>query len=406
MTFTIKNQRDAGFLLGPLFYEFCCRLYWMCSNYNSEEDALLFMSRGGLRLKYLYELFLAKNNISSKIRSYPFWISRFAAVKLSFTENPELAVSNIVREFSYTDCKTMAKALLPAELYSNKELLLDTIPPEIGNAVVNRENFFNLYYHTCPYSEQLRLHFNDQRRLGMAYLNDDFGCFKYLHTVDTGWFGSTLGSLQTGCRNWQWDALYFGRWNYRDETPWYFNDIVGIMIDARGLNKHNPIDIFLEYHHILEAVLEPDLPSTEYYLPDLKNNSMIEDWQKKIAGDEDEQMWNGVLEYFDSAPSIALSDVVDSTQKVLKTWKRVLHFPSATEARILEVPPRSADFGKNDKTSIFSIFPYKNRIEYWRNIKRTLWPVGAIAVSSKRCIFLKQLFWHICKKILSYRGAV
>ena len=406
MNRTIKNKHEAGVLLGPLFYEFCSRLYWICSNYNAKEDALLFMSRGGLRLKYLYELFLAQNNLSGEVRIFPFWISRFAAVKLTFAKNPELAVSHIVREFSYTNCRTMAKALLPVELYPTRDALLDTIPVEIGEAGVNRESFFNLYYCQCPYSEQLRQHFQEQRTFGMAYLRESFGDFKRLHTVDTGWFGSTLGSLQTGCDDWQWDALYFGRWNYRNEMPWYFNDIIGVMIDANGLKKNSPIDVLLEYHHLLEAVLEPDLPSTEYYFSDLKNNSMVEGWQNKIVGDADESMWSGIVEYFESAPAYTLPDVVIATQKVLKVWKHVLRYPTAAEAKILEVPARSADFGKQDNTSVFMLSQHKNRIDYWKNIKRSLWPPGAIAVSSKRCIFLKQLFWHVFKAIICYRGAV
>ena len=95
-----------------------------------------------------------------------------------------------------------------------------------------------------------------------------------------------------------------------------------------------------------------------------------------------------------------------ATQKALKIWKRLLLYPSAAEAQILKTPDRSADFGKQDRTSVFGASQHKNRIEYWRNIKRSLWPAGAIAVSSKRCIFLKQLFWHICKKFICYRGAV
>lgn len=402
----IKSKRDAGFLLGPLFYEFCCRLYWISCNYDPAEDALLFMSRGGLRLKYLYELFLEKNALPSRIPAFPFWISRFAADKLTFTENPELAVSHITREFSYTDCRTMAAALLPDELYPDKASLMETIPRDLGSAGATRESFFKLYYHPCLYSEKLREHFQDQRTKGMTHLNVRFGRFKHLHAVDTGWFGSTLGSLQTGCRQWQWDALYFGRWNYREEKPWYFNDIIGIMIDTEGIGGGRAIDVMLEYHHILEAVLEPELPSTEYYLTADCCNSMIPGWEELVSGGGDEPMWEGVKEYFETAPPRLLPEVTAATRKALKTWKRVLRYPTPAEARFLEVPPRSADFGKKECTPVFPVAGHLNRREYWRNIKRSLWPAGAIAVTSKRGVFVKQLFWHALKKLICYRGAV
>ena len=403
---TIADAREAGLLLGPLFYEFCCRLYWISSNYDPAEDALLFMARGGLRLQYLYELFLGKNGLDDGVRRFPFWISRFAADKLTFTENPELAAEHIVREFSYADCRTMAAALLPDELYPDKAELLKTIPPGLGSAAVTRERFFELYYHSCPYSEKLRGHFRDQRSKGMEHLKARFGAFRYLHTVDTGWFGSTLGSLQTGCRDWQWDALYFGRWNYRETSPWYFNDIVGLMIDAVGLEYRKPIDVMLEYHHILEAVLEPELPSTEYYLTAERCNSMIPGWEARIRGGGDEPMWEGVKAYFESAPPRLLPEVTAATQKALKVWRRVLRYPTPAEARILEVPPRSADFGKHECTPVFGDIAPTPRAEYWKGVKRSLWPAGAIAVTSKHGVFAKQLFWHTLKKLISYRGAV
>ncbi len=407
MSGKIKTKRDAGYLLGPLFYEFCCRLHWLTGNYDRKQDALLFMSRGGLRLQYLYELFLNCNDLKSNTDLYPFWISRFAAVKLIFPVNPELAVSHVVREFSYTNCRTMAAALIPDQLYPNKEDLLQTIPDDTGYAPVTRDNFFALFYHSCAYADQLRWHFHQQAEMGNAYLNDKFGQYQKLHTVDTGWFGSTLGSLQSGCGKWKWDAIYFGRWNYRDEVPWYFYDIIPIMIDAVGLKGKNKIDIFLEYHHIIEAVLEPELPSTEYYLPDGSSSSMIPDWEKRIAGDESEEMWMGVIDYFRSKPSTDINDVVKATQNVLKLWKRALRYPTAEEAKILEVPARSADFGKKDQTAIFGQLDHKNRKEYWRCIKRSLWPAGAIAISSSRkSRWFKQLFWHIAKACISYRGAV
>ena len=406
MDTTIKSKRDAGFLLGALFYEFCCRLYWISGNYDPERDALLFMSRGGLRLQYLYELFLKKNGLPSRIPAFPFWISRFAADKLAFAESPELAACHIAREFSYCDCRAMARALLPDELYPDKAELLKTIPPELASAAPDRDVFFKLYYDPCPYSEKLREHLGDQRDKGMEYLKTHFGRFRNLHTVDTGWFGSTLEALLTGCRDWQWDALYFGRWNYHEETPWYFNDVIGIMIDAKGLEGKKPIDVFLEYHHIVESVLEPELPSTEYYLTAERCNSMIPGWEARISGSGDEPMWEGVKEYFEAAPSRLLPEVTAATQQALKVWKHVLRYPAPAVARILEVPPRSADFGKKEYAPIFCIADHRNRIEYWRNIKRSLWPAGAIAVTSKRGVLLKQLFWHAMKKLIGYHGAV
>ena len=402
----IKTHRDAGVLLGPLFHEFCCRLYWITANESPEQDALLFMARGGLRLQYLFELFLKVHVLDFKIPCFPFWISRFFGVKMTFRENPELAVANLVREFSYTTCGMMAAALLPEALFPDHRELLQTIPPELAAGTVSRESFFKLYYHQCPYSEALRRHFDSQHDYGHKLFKEKFGAFRNLHTVDSGWFGSTLGTLKTGCPQWHWDAFYFGRWNYRNEAPWYFNDIVGLMIDAVGLEEKNAVDVFLEYHHILEAVLEPEIPSVEYYLEDGSCNAMIPGWEKRIDGGGIQDIWAGVKEYFLSKPSIELTACTGKTREVLKTWTRLIRYPNAEEARILAVPPRSADFGKNESTPIFTEPDRTSRINYWRSVKRSLWPAGMIAVTSEKGIFLKQLFWHTCKGFIDYKGAV
>ena len=116
----IQSKRDAGYLLGPVFHEFCCRLYWATASYSPEKDALLFMARGGLRLQELFTEFLKSSGLECRIPCYPFWISRFAALKMTFKESPEFSYSRLVNEFSYTTCGVLAAALLPEALFPEK----------------------------------------------------------------------------------------------------------------------------------------------------------------------------------------------------------------------------------------------------------------------------------------------
>ena len=146
---TVHSKYETGQLLGSILFEFCCRLHWSSSLYDKKDDALLFMSRGGLRLKFLYELFLKVNGLQAAVSCHPLWISRFAALKMIFEENPELVVSCLVREFSYTDCGRLAQALLPEQLYPDKMDLLSSLPGTLAEAPVDRTNVFNLYYDSC-----------------------------------------------------------------------------------------------------------------------------------------------------------------------------------------------------------------------------------------------------------------
>ena len=403
---SLKSRKDAGLLLAPVLYEFCCRLWYLAAVFSPENEALLFMARGGLRLQYLFELFLKINKLEMPIRRFPFWVSRFAAVKMTFGENRETAVNSLVREFSAGNCRDLASALLPEPLYPNKAELLASLPAELAEAPVDRENVLRLLSGTSPFSEALRTHFREQHDIGGSVIEKQFGTFRTLHLVDTGWYGSILGSLQAGFPTRRWDGLFFGRWNYRGEVPPYFADINGLMIDAVGLECRDAVDVFLEYHHLIEAVLEPELPSVEYYLPDGSCNAMLPDREERIAGGETDDLWSGVKEYFRQGHPVKLHECTAATRSVLKHWKRLLRYPSPREARLLEVPPRSADFGKGQCTGVFALPDEPGLYARWRSIRHSLWPPGCIAVSSKHAVRLQQLFWHLTKKAGLYRGAV
>ena len=402
----LKSRKDAGVLLAPVLYEFCCRLRYLAAAFSPESEALLFAARGGLRLQYLFDLFLKVNKLEMPVRSFPFWISRFAAVKMTFGENQETAVKSLVREFSSGNCRELASALLPGALFPNKAELIAALPAELAEVPVDREKVLLLFSGKFPFSEVLRAHFQEQHDIGKSFIEKQFGSFRTLHLVDTGWYGSTLGSLQAGFPARRWDGLFFGRWNYRGEVPPCFADIIGLMIDAVGLECRDAVDVFLEYHHLIESVLEPDLPSAEYYLPDGSCNAMLPDWEERVAGGDSDDLWSGVKEYFRQGHSTSLHDCTEATRRVLKRWKQLLRYPSAREARLLEVPPRSADFGKEQSTGVFFLPQEPGPCARWRGIRHSLWPPGCIAVSSKHALLLQQLFWHLAKKAGHYRGAV
>lgn len=401
-----KNRRDAGRLLGPIFHEFCCRLWWLTAGLSPENDVLLFMARGGLRLHFLFELFLELNHLPMPISRERFWISRFAAVKLSFAEASDLAADNLAREFAAGTCRDLAAALLPEQLYPEKAGLTETLPTDLISAPVTRENVLRLFAAPCPFSETLRTHFREQHDIGHTAFDARFGKFAALHAVDTGWFGSALGSLQAGFPGRHWDAFFFGRWNYRGNVPPHFGDVYGLMIDAEGRKVRSGTEVFLEYHHLIESVLEPELPSVEYYLPDGSCNAMIPGWEKRIEGAGENELWEGVKEYFADRPAMDLCSCTAATERVLKQWKRLLRYPSPAEARLLEVPPRSADFGKRKTVPVFAVPEQSGAAARLRGIKRSLWPAGAIAVSCRHGIRLRQMLWRWGRRLLNDRGAV
>lgn len=405
MSGTIHSRYETGELLGRILFEFCWRLHWTSAGYDPGKEALLFASRGGLRLQFLHERFLRVNECRKSLRHIPFWISRFAALKMIFPENPEWVAASLVREFASGNCAALAEALLPEALFPEKSALIAGLPPELAAAPVNRETVFRLCYERCDYSEALRRHLEEQHEFGHNYLKTSFSDFRRLHLVDTGWYGSILGSLETGCPQWLWDALYFGRWNYRDRIPWYFNDVIGLFLDGSGFSPPGLNAVLLEYHHLLEGVLEPPMPSVEFFTADGGCNARTDDWEQRVAGSPDEEIWEGVKRYFSVPHPLDTEAVLAESGRALRRLRRLIRYPRPAEVEFLLVPDRSADFGKRESTPVI-VRNATTHGNYWRTVKWSLWPPGSIAASGGTCILGRELMWQLFRRIKKIRSAV
>ena len=68
-------------ILGPIFYEFCHLLHKEITNNYNDSYIILYMARGGLRLRYLYQLYRKLNNLKCNLTEKDLYISRLACTK-------------------------------------------------------------------------------------------------------------------------------------------------------------------------------------------------------------------------------------------------------------------------------------------------------------------------------------
>lgn len=383
-------------LLGPIMYEFCHRLYiaaLVAAKHGN--GALLFMSRGGMRLRVFYELYLEKNMLESPLPLHWFWTSRFAAIKMTFQDCPDYSLDCLAREFANTPIPEAAQALLP-----NCAPLLHTIPNELSKVHASKDNLQALFSGDSAYSQALRKHFQEQYALGHTYMSQEFGSYQNLYLVDSGWFGSTLGSLICSCPEWNFRGLFFGRWNYRNYTPWYWNYITGLFLDAQGFAPGGLENTLIEYHHLIESPLEPPLPSAEYYIPGSAIcNAAIPHWEHLVRNSGmNDDFYRGILKYMQQKQGKEYSQLRRETDQALKRLRRLIRYPSKTEYSALVVPDRSADFGKHILAPVLNREKPATAAEAREMVMKSLWGPGEIARVSGPFYRLWQLGFTLGKR--------
>ena len=204
--------------LGPIYAEYCRRLWLFQEVYSKDDACTLFCARGGLRLRSLYEIFLKKMDLEQPIDCHNFLISRLLASKVCFQSAPDIVLKNIEREFSNSTLGEVARSMMPSDFEDVSEILspLDKEP-------VNSENIKNLFSARMKRAIILKNHLREQtelfeKHLGLVTMNKHKAIL-----VDTGLFGSTQLLLSYAYQDIEWTGYYIARSNYRKDDAPHFN---------------------------------------------------------------------------------------------------------------------------------------------------------------------------------------
>ena len=390
---SLKKQRTefARQVLGPIFFDFCHRLHLHFLAYDNRDAVFLFCTRAGLRLKYLYELFLkAQKCETSKNLHHLFWISRYMTAKGIFQRNPDAAFKVIAGEFNHTITSKMLPCLLPSYEWEamekdydfTKEFSQQTLSTKPDEQVVKQ-----VFSTSNPFGNTLSKHYNQQADLFEQQLENLTQGKSIAVLVDSGWQATTQRLLMEGYPEIDWQGLYFGRMGSHQKNNWHFFNVIGLMFESYEYLPSKLETCIHYYHHIVEDLLEPSLPSVEYLRFDPKTNSIeppkayenADYWSPELNEDH----YRGVLEYFQDC--LATQSLLEIRQKSRQAWiklENTIRFPSPEDVDILEVRSRSADFGKkNEKNPVILRRP-RSMMERDSEIRQrhALWKQGQIAL--------------------------
>lgn len=402
---SIKQHTSFGFdfgceILGPIFYEYCHLLHSYCLSlaYDSKWN-LLFMSRGGFRLKYLFDLYRKIHLIDELVEEKCFFVSRFSVARACLYDDREYVSGLIEKEFIGLKIKKMIFALLGEESGSFHGGRYEEL--------VRSGTLLALLEDDVCASQKLSEMALEQRDLFGEYLSDLIGGSRRLCLVDTGWTGNTQAMLMRSFPQVEWLGLYFGKWNYSKAYQWHFADVVGISVEGTGYNPFSPSTAIFFYHHLIEGLLEPTLNSTEGYLRDLVSGTVVPDnvnadIDQLVQPASDEHVLAGVVEYFQSVdPSESKSTIRLNSRKAYKLLARKIMNPTDIDLKILQVGARSADFGKEVSVPVVACRDVQGSyFSVFGNLRRALWKQGQIVLdcggAAKLVLFIYNSFVSLC----------
>jgi hypothetical protein len=346
------NRRDFGRqILGPIFAEFALKTWILLSSLeHQDETVLLFCARGGLRLQTIYERFLAASGLASPVAIQPLMISRVVAARSALLKGGAAAFEQIGYEFGSRSLRDIARAIGCIE--PDRE---NGDSKDIWDAPYSRQGLETLL--TSPAGQQFMSSALNQDSLFREHLESCTAGRPRAILCDTGLFGSTLQLLKEALPEKQWSCVQFARANYKRLASPHFDEVIGI---ATQDDRYSPFDSrtsILRYWHLIEATLEPPLPSVHSFARVdgvARSNLEIDGWSQLIAPEQD-QIFAGVLDYIDALqPADATVRVMTDVETAFRRLHRAVVWPTRNDARLLDFPPRSMDFGKDGHVAVIA----------------------------------------------------
>jgi hypothetical protein len=135
----------------------------------------------------------------------------------------------------------------------------------------------------------------------------------------------------------------------------------------------------LRYWHLIESILEPDLPSVSRFAKNGRtahSNLEVDMWEERVLP-EPGSIFAGILAYIDCLPQAPAIRIATDVEAAWVALHRAIVWPEANVGTILDVGQRSADFGREMTVSARS---WRGPLAALRG--HSLWREGEIARSA------------------------
>ncbi|NEU14273.1 glycosyltransferase [Methylobacterium sp. BTF04] len=359
-------------VLGPILTEFSLRLWLYQRFFPQPDDAvLLFCARGGLRMRMVYEGFLARTDLPVTVPHESLMVSRLVAARTGAANPGEALLSELGREFAGRPMNEVAAALAQRD---------DIALGPAWKGTFQAKRFADLLTAADPWALAIRREIAVQDERFRAHLDARTSGRRTVILCDTGLYGSTVRLLRDGIADRRWFCLQFARSNYKRLATPHFDCTRGLSVES---DVYRPWDVrtsALRFWHLIEAVLEPDLPSVRVFAPaesgaTPKSNLEIEGWQERIGHDE-KGLFSGAMAYVEDLDRAALPDVSARADLAWRQFRRAVVWPDRAAVDLLSLDDRSRDFGRIERVAQFA--GRAGAPGPLARIRESLWREGAV----------------------------
>jgi hypothetical protein len=328
-------------VLGPIVAEFCLRLWSVGSLMSRRSDAaLLFCARGGLRMQFAFERFLAASSLPAPVPVAPLMVSRVVAIRPALARSaeqglstlPPAAATTLGYEFRRATLRQVAQAVAEEDPGAARRWDEPFTP----------EGLMALLHH--PDGARVVAALIHQADLFLCHLRETLDGREHAVLVDTGLYGTTRLLLAEGLPELRFSSALIAR-SFR---PGPRNArTFGLSVEGADYSPLRRRTAMLRYWHFVEWLFEPELPSVRRFSDEnggARSNLEVDGWQSRIEP-EPGTAFSGVIAYLDALPARPAQRVALDADRAWSAFRRAIVWPTHAHALALAVGTRSHDFG-------------------------------------------------------------
>lgn len=373
------GERVGHDLIGPVLHRWLLGLHQHIAYLDDKDVAFLFCARAGVRIKELYDLFLASSPFVLAGSLNIFWASRVSVTKGTFQQNRHNSSSIIQREYHNVALREIVKGLL--RHHPQKLEPLNLSGHDLDAHGFNFNGWINV---NAPLQNTLRKYLEECSDAFDSYLAGLTAGKKRIVLVDSGWQGSIQALLSKAYSNFDWKGLYFGRILAGGHDPRIADNVVGVLFEQDTFNARIPESAIIEHRHLIETLLEPNGSSIEEVPAGQFREiaqSQIDTNLKEVKDPDKDRLFLAARHYLqENIAKLSISEIFARHQIAVEQLARLILTPTKREARALFCKSRSADFGRTFSVPVLlepDAHPNKSSQE---RISRALWKQGQIAL--------------------------
>ncbi|RDC71405.1 glycosyltransferase [Rhodovulum sp. 12E13] len=331
--------------IGPVLHRWLLALEQHVAYFDDGDTAFLYCARAGVRIRRLFDGYLAGRGRALGDRHATLWCSRVALCKALYARVPETAAALIAREFHHRPLREAVAGLL-----RNAPDRLDALDLSAAELDAPGHTFQTWLEAGGPAARALTAYFAETGDAFDVALASAVGGARRAVLIDSGWQGSAQSLLARAFPETEFHGLYFGRILSGAHDPAIADRVIGLMFEAEAYDPDRPETALALHRHLIESLLEPNGPSIEE-VPggpcDASARAQIAACAHETVSPLHDALFLAAEAWIEARAGDPPAAVMAAARAALPRLARLIVHPSREEALALAGKPRSADFGKS-----------------------------------------------------------